>query len=182
MQEVNEPAASGRPTPGGAGDQDAPVAVGWREWIAFPELGLPHVKAKMDTGARTSALHAFELEPFDRDGREWVRFAIHPLQRRTDLVVWRETEVADVRAVSDSGGHKEQRYVIHTDLVLGGKRWPIECTLTNRDTMLFRVLLGRTALAGRILVDPENSYLTGRPRRPSHAYTAHSETNKGERS
>lgn len=160
-----------------------PKTVGWREWVAFPGLGLPWVKAKMDTGARTSALHAFRLEPFDRGGREWVRFAIHPLQRRTDLVVWRETEVVDVRSVSDSGGHRERRYVIRTELALAGGRWPIECTLTNRDTMLFRVLLGRTALAGHILVDPENSYRTGRPRRPSRAYTEHAKTTtEGERS
>ncbi|HKJ95034.1 MAG TPA: ATP-dependent zinc protease [Gammaproteobacteria bacterium] len=161
---------------------DRPVAVGWREWVAFPELGLPYLKAKMDTGARTSALHAFELEPFDRGDSEWIRFAVHPLQRRTDLIVWHEAEVADVRMVSDSGGHKERRYVIRTDLALGGRRWAIECTLTNRDTMLFRVLLGRTALAGRVLVDPENSYLTGRPRRPSRAYTPHTKTTtEGER-
>lgn len=159
---------------------DGPATIGWREWVGFPSMGLPYIKAKMDTGARTSALHAFRLEPFDRGGREWVRFAVHPLQRRTDLVVWHETEVVDVRAVTDSGGHREQRYVVRSELSLGGRCWPIECTLTNRDTMLFRILLGRTALAGRVLVDPENSYLTGRPRRPARAYTHSSETTEGE--
>ena len=162
---------------------EAPIAVGWREWVGFPSMDLPHIKAKMDTGARTSALHAFRLEPFDRGGSEWLRFAVHPLQRRTDLVVWHETEVVDVRSVSDSGGHREERYVVETELALGGRRWPIECTLTNRDSMLFRVLLGRTALAGRVLVDPQGSYLTGRPHRPARAYAQGiGKSKEGERS
>ena len=146
------------------------LILGWREWLALPELGLPAIKAKVDTGARTSTLHAFYVDTFRRDGRLYARFGVHPLQQRADLVIHGEAPVIDRRQVSDSGGHREERYVIETRLALAGREWPIELTLTNRETMLFRMLLGRTAIAGRALVDPQRSFLTGRIQQPWELY------------
>jgi hypothetical protein len=137
------------------------LTIGWREWLALPELRIPAIKAKIDTGARTSALHAFFVEPFERDGMQMVRFGVHPLQKRLDLEIVCEAPVKDYRSVSDSGGHREMRYVIETEVVLGDRKKCIEMTLTNRDNMRFRMLLGRTAMAG-MSVSPDKSYLTGR--------------------
>ncbi|MDF1589175.1 MAG: ATP-dependent zinc protease [Gammaproteobacteria bacterium] len=138
------------------------IVVGWREWLALPDLGVSSIKAKVDSGARTSALHAFSVEPFDNNGELWVKFGMHPLQNNTDKEVWCEAKVIDQRAVTDSGGHTEQRYVIETKVTVGQKTWTIEATLTNRDSMLFRMLLGRTAMtAGNIVVNPALSYLAG---------------------
>ncbi len=136
--------------------------IGWREWLALPELGLEKIKAKVDTGARTSALHAFFVRPYTDQGTEWVRFGMHPKQNRTDLVVECTCKVKDRRIVSDSGGHREERYIIETMVVMGQEKKMIEITLTDRDTMRFRMLLGRTAIHGSYLVDPEASYLLGR--------------------
>jgi hypothetical protein len=135
--------------------------IGWREWLALPMLQIPAIKAKIDTGARTSALHAFFVEPFERNGMQMVRFGVHPLQKRLDLEIICEAPVKDYRAVSDSGGHREMRYVIETEVVLGDLKKRIEMTLTNRDNMKFRMLLGRTAMAGMSVL-PDRSYLTGR--------------------
>ncbi|MCF7978294.1 MAG: ATP-dependent zinc protease [Chromatiaceae bacterium] len=141
---------------------DALVTLGWREWVGLPELGLPLIKAKVDTGARTSALHAFQVERFVQDRADWVRFSVHPLQGRDDLVVRCAAPLLDRRCVTDSGGHREERAVVASLLEVGGQRWPVELTLTDRDSMRFRMLVGRTALSGRALVDVQHSYLTGR--------------------
>jgi len=135
--------------------------IGWREWLALPMLQIPAIKAKIDTGARTSALHAFFVEPFERNGIQMLRFGVHPLQKRLDLEIICEAPVKDYRAVSDSGGHREMRYVIETEVVLGDLKKRIEMTLTNRDNMKFRMLLGRTAMEGMSVL-PDRSYLTGR--------------------
>ncbi|HSG58967.1 MAG TPA: RimK/LysX family protein [Woeseiaceae bacterium] len=139
-----------------------PVTLGWREWVDLPELGLQHVKAKVDTGARTSALHAFELRTFTEGGKQRVEFKMHPNQKDNQTVVVCVANVVDERIVRDSGGHKEQRFVIETPVRVGDQEWPIEVTLTARDDMLFRMLLGRTAMKGRAIVDPSRSYLSSK--------------------
>jgi hypothetical protein len=136
--------------------------IGWKEWLSLPMLNIPAIKAKIDTGARTSALHTFSIEDFTTQGRQMVRFGIHPLQKRRDVELFCQAPVVDYRRVKDSGGHVERRYVIETPALLGNVRWPIQITLTNRDAMLFRMLLGRTALAQRFVIDPFRSYVSGR--------------------
>jgi hypothetical protein len=137
------------------------ILVGWREWVSLPELGIRAIKAKVDTGARTSALHAFEVDRFEADGRSRVRFGIHPLQMTEKVELFCVADVIDQRVVIDSGGHREERCVIRTPIRVGDREWPIEITLTNREDMLFRMLLGRTAMRRRVLVNPSASFLTG---------------------
>lgn len=147
---------------------DTRILLGWREWVSLPGLNIPAIKAKIDTGARTSALHAFSLETYHEGSRHMVRFDIHPLQKRTDISLTCRAPIVDHRLVSDSGGHREMRYVINTPILIGSLLWHIEITLTDRDAMQFRMLLGRTGMAGKAIVDPDASYLMGRKLR--HAY------------
>lgn len=135
------------------------LIVGWRETLSLPGLGIDKINAKIDTGARTSCLHAFKVDSFKKDEALWVRFWIHPIQRNSDVEVVCEAKVIDERIVRDSGGHEESRYVIESEVSIGGQTWPIEITLTNRENMAFRMLLGRTAMHDRIIVDPVESFL-----------------------
>jgi hypothetical protein len=145
-----------------------PLKVGWREWVGLPDLRVEAIKAKIDTGARTSALHAYRIEPFRRAGALWLRFELHPIQRSEAMKVACEARAIDERTVRNSGGGVERRYIIKTLLKLGETSWPIELALANRDQMGYRMLLGRTALQGRALIEPGRSYLLGgaRPARP----------------
>lgn len=147
------------------------TTLGWREWVGLPAWGVVHVKAKVDTGARTSALHAHDLATFTRDGQPWVRFAIHPFQGSDRDAVAVEAPVAEEREVRSSNGEADLRPVVMTDVVLGGRTRSIEVTLTQRDAMGFRMLVGREALRGTFLVDPGKSYLGGRPQRPKRRRT-----------
>lgn len=135
--------------------------VGWREVVALPGLAIDGIKAKVDTGAATSALHAIHVRRYTENGRRQVSFDVHPLQRRTDLTVHCVADIHDERVVTSSTGHREKRIVIRTPLRIGDQSWPIELTLSNRDSMGFRMLLGRRAMHHHILVDPGASYLAG---------------------
>ncbi len=136
----------------------AKAVVGWREWVALPDLGIEAIKAKIDTGARTSALHAFRIKRFRRGGERFLRFYVHPIQRRKSPEVLCEAPLIDERVVISSNGEQEHRYVVRTQLRVGKDEWPIEITLTNRDEMSFRMLLGRQALRPHIVVDPGRSF------------------------
>lgn len=136
------------------------IWVGWREWVALPEFGIERIKAKIDTGASTSSIHAIHIHRFTEAGRDRVAFDIHPLQRRTDVTVSCVADVLDERFVTSSTGHRDKRLVVRTLLRIAGRGWPIELTLANRDTMGFRMLLGRAAMQHRLLIDPGASFLS----------------------
>lgn len=138
--------------------QTPTLILGWQEWIALPELGLPALKAKIDTGAKTSALHTHRIEPFGTSKRPMVRFTVRPSPQRTSLEVAASAPVIDRREITSSNGVRELRYVIATRLVLGNRQWPIELTLTNRERMTYRMLLGRQAIPANMLVDPGTSF------------------------
>ena len=140
--------------------------IGWREWLAIPTLGIDRIKAKIDTGARTSAIHAYDLEPYREAGAPWVRFTVHPLQRNNKLVLACAAPVIDQRDVTSSTGQTESRYVVEVEIAMGGETWPVEMTLAARDEMGFRMLLGRTAVEGRMIVDPDRSFVLGRLKPP----------------
>ena len=138
--------------------------VGWREWVRLPDLGNMCLRAKVDTGARTSALHAFDVEVFERDGKEYVRFNVNPRQHNTSNVVSAEARLIDNRYVRSSAGRRTFRPVIETTIEVYGERWPIELTLIARDRMRFRMLLGREAIRNRLVVDAGRSYMSGKPK------------------
>ncbi len=139
--------------------------IGWREWLSLPELGIKYIKAKIDTGARSSSLHAFDTEFFERDGEQWVRFKVNPVQRNESRVVETAARVFDSRSIRSSSGESQVRPVIVTPLQLLGERFDIELTLADRNQMGFRMLLGREAFRRRFLIDPGKSYLGGVPKK-----------------
>ncbi|MBX2879219.1 MAG: RimK/LysX family protein [Granulosicoccus sp.] len=142
---------------------DSELTIGWREWVSLPDLGLPAVKAKVDTGARTSALHAFDIERFSsHGGQDMVAFTVQPLQRDVTTERRCQAPLLDIRKVTDSGGHVSERYFISTQLCLGELTREVEITLSERRDMLFRMLLGRTSIVPGVLVDPQLSYTVGR--------------------
>lgn len=136
-----------------------PLILGRREWVALPELGLFAIKAKVDTGARTSALHAEAIETFGSASAPRVRFLVHPLLEEPEIAVWCEAALLGERDVTSSSGERECRCIISTTLRVGGRKWPIELGLTNRGGMAHRMLLGRQAIQPGMLVDPAHSFL-----------------------
>lgn len=145
-------------------DKKRLLVIGWREWVALDGLGVSTpIKAKIDTGAATSALHASKLERFDRDGVPWVRFTVRPHQRRTGDAARVEAPMVDERRIRSSNGRSELRPVIETDIMVGDQRWAVEFTLTRRNAMGFRMLLGRRALRQRAVVDVGSSHRLGVP-------------------
>jgi len=140
----------------------SPITLGWREWVSLPEINLPAFKAKVDTGARTSAIHAHDIERFSTNGQQMVAFTVLPIQRNYTIMRRCEAPLVDIRDVTDSGGHTETRHVIATRMELSDVSKTIEITLTERRDMLFRMLLGRTSLASEFVVNPGLSFTCGR--------------------
>ncbi|PUA81263.1 ATP-dependent zinc protease [Nocardioides currus] len=141
------------------------VVAGWREWISLPGIDVEWIKVKLDTGARSSAIHAFDIEEFTRDGEPWVRFSVHPWQRSREDSVDVERPIHDRRQVRSSTGHVQERHVVLMDITLVGRTVTAEVTLTSRDQMGFRMLVGREALRQGYLIDSRRSYLGGRPKK-----------------
>lgn len=153
------------------GKQTGLPVIGWREWVNLPNLGIRSIKVKVDTGARSSSLHAYDLHEFDRDGVKWIRFKVHPVQRKTNEIVQSEAKILEFRSVRSSSGKSTLRPVIVTDIELLGVVCPVELTLANRDEMGFRMLLGREAFRQRFLVDAGKSYYGGKPSRKKNTKT-----------
>lgn len=143
--------------------------IGWREWVSLPDLGIKSIKAKVDTGARTSSLHAFDMKVYTRAGKEYVKFEVHPDQRSSKKTIQCHAKILEYRKVKSSNGQSELRPVILTPAVLLDDEWPIEITLTNRDEMGFRMLLGRESFRNRFLVDAGTSYYGKRPAKKSNS-------------
>jgi len=137
--------------------------IGWREWVGLPDIGVDSIKAKVDTGARSSSLHAFDLERFERDGIAMVRFTVHPRQRHSTPATEVESPVSTEKLVRNPGGREETRPVIRTTVTWNGRSWEVDLNLTRRDEMGFRMLLGRQAVRRRFLVDPGRSFLGTQP-------------------
>lgn len=139
--------------------QKPPAVVGWREWVSLPLLGIEKIKAKIDTGAKTSALHAYDVHPLKRHGRDFIKFKVHPLQRNTRRIVECEAPLLEWRYITDSGGRRTLRPVVRTVLNVGELAVEVEVTLIARDQMGFRMLIGREALKRRWIVDPSKSFI-----------------------
>lgn len=137
------------------------IVIGSEEWCGFPGLGVPAIKARIDSGAKTSSIHAFNIHTFKRDGKTWVSFEIHPIQHNRKVVVRSEAPLLDKRIVKSSSGETDKRHVISATLVMDGQSWKVQLTLANRDSMGYRMLLGREAMSHRMLVDPAASFLLG---------------------
>ena len=135
--------------------------LGWREWVALPDLGIDEIKAKVDTGAKSSCLHAFDVHVETVGDQQWVHFTVHPVQGKADRALATKARLLEYRLVRSSSGHSESRPVIETSVQVGDRTWTIELTLTNRDEMGFRMLLGRSAIARRFWIDPSKSFLQG---------------------
>ena len=136
--------------------------IGNQEWCAFPGLNIPAIKARVDSGAKTSSIHAFNIQAFVKDDLNWVSFEVHPLQRNDEILIRCECLFIDRRNVKSSSGTSEKRYVINTPISLGDQVWDIELTLTDRDAMGYRMLLGREAMNGRFIIDPSMQCLLGK--------------------
>lgn len=137
------------------------LILGSEEWISLPDLHIPAIKVRVDSGAKTSALHAVNIQPFQRNNETWVSFDVYPIQDNGKKMIHCEAYVADKRTIKSSTGNRENRYIIRTPIHIGGESWEIEVSLTNRDNMGYRMLFGREAMKGRMLVDPESSFLLG---------------------
>lgn len=140
-------------------------AAGWREWVGLPSIGVESIKAKLDTGARTSALHAFNIKTYWSKGELWAKFFVHPFQVDDSREIACRARIEDIRTVSNPGGRRQRRLVIRTEIRLGDETWPIDLSLTDRDEMGFRLLIGRTAMHRHLIVDPDRSYLLGKRKR-----------------
>ncbi len=136
------------------------LTIGWRERVNLPEFGIRGISAKTDTGARSSSLHAYDIEEFENQGNLWIQFYVRPSRKKHNTEILCRAEVLDVRRVKNSGGQSTRRYFIRTELELGNQRWAIDLSLADRKSMGYRMLLGRTAMQDRFLVKPDKSYLT----------------------
>jgi len=156
-------------------DSEARIVVGWHEWVGLPDLNIDAMIAKVDTGARTSALHAAEIDRDHVGGAPVVVLRVHVDKRDPAAYILTEAPVVDERVVKNSGGDGHRRIIVGSHLSIGGQEWPIELSVTNRKSMRFRMLLGRTAMKGRILVDPGASFLLGGTlKSPGNAITTRS--------
>jgi ribosomal protein S6--L-glutamate ligase len=142
-------------------DGNGKLVLGWEEWVVLPGLGVPAVRAKIDTGAKTSSIHAFMIEPYGRSSSPRIRFGIHPMPERPEITIYCSAELIDQREVTSSNGESELRYIIRTPIRIGEQEWPIEISLTNRETMQYRMLVGRSALRENVIVDPASARVQG---------------------
>ncbi len=146
----------------GDSDHQSILQIGWQEWCSISKLHLPAIKAKIDTGAKTSAIHAVDIKPFTREGVAHVHFSVYPLQHNTEIKKECSAVVIDQRMIMSSNGSQEERYIIKTNITLGDQTWEIELSLSDRDPLRFRLLLGREALQDRVLISPNKLCCLGK--------------------